>query len=94
MRNLHPRYRTLLLNKCCDLRQFIDVFVLPDPEISRRDPASRLHRGSLSENQCGTADGAASQVNQMPVICKAVLARVFAHWRNRDPVPKIHSANG
>jgi hypothetical protein len=30
----------------------------------------------------------------MPVICEAVLARVFAHWRNRDPVPKVHPANG
>ena len=63
MSDLHPGYRTLPLNKRRDLRQFIDVFILPDPEISGRDPPSRFHRGSLSENQCRTANGATSQMN-------------------------------
>jgi hypothetical protein len=50
MRNLDPRHRTLVFNKRRDLGQFLDVFIFPDAQITRRDPAPRFNRRRFREN--------------------------------------------
>jgi hypothetical protein len=40
----------------------------------------------LCDDEAGTADGAASEVNQVPVVGKAVDAGVFAHGRHGDTI--------
>jgi hypothetical protein len=50
MRNLHPRHHPLLFNKCGNLRQFLDLFILPDAKITGRDPSPRFDRRGFREH--------------------------------------------
>ncbi len=55
------------------------VLVLPDAEVVRADPSARLNRGCFRNDKTRSSDGAAAQVDQVPVGGKAVLAGVLAH---------------
>jgi len=71
-----------------DARQRLEVRVAPDPDILRADARLRQNRRRLHEDQAGAAHRAAAEVNQMPLVNKAVDARVLAHRRNGDAVGK------
>jgi len=76
----------VLVKEGRDALEFGDVLVFPDAEISRRDAALGANGVGLCEDEAGTADGAASEVNQVPVVGKAVDAGVFAHGRHGDTI--------
>ena len=50
------------------------MLVLPETEVLRTDAALRSNRGGFSEDQAGSADRAAAEMDEVPVVGKAVLA--------------------
>lgn len=70
-----------------------DVLVLPEAQILEADAAFGSDGRGLSEDQASATDGAAAEVDKMPVIGKAVLAGVLAHGRDDDAVGKGDGAN-
>ena len=46
------------------------------------------HRGRLDHDQARAAHCAASQMDKVPVGRQTVAARILAHGRDEDPVPK------
>ncbi len=69
------------------------MFVLPDAMILRRDAAARLHGRRFHDYQRCATHGAASEMDQMPVVCEAVLARVLAHRRDCNAIAESDAAN-
>src|SRR5690349_22069796 len=51
-----------------------------------RDATLGRDCGSLDTHHCCTADGATTEVDQMPVSRHAVVTRVLAHRRNDDAI--------
>ena len=45
-------------------------------------------RRSLGQDQSGASDGAASKMNEVPVVREAVETRILAHRRNDDAIAK------
>jgi hypothetical protein len=82
----------VLVEEGCDAPEFWNVLVFPDAEISRRDAALGAHRVGLCDDESGTADGAAAEVDEVPVVGKAVYAGVFAHRRHGDAVWQSETA--
>ena len=87
-------HRALLTEKSGDWHQAVDVVVFPDPEIGRADPPPGYHGTGFDHNRPGPADGAAPEVNQMPVGREPIHAGVLTHGRDGDPVPEGHVPNG
>ena len=50
------------------------------------DAALRQHIGHLGDDQAGAPDGAATEMNKVPVAHGAVRGRVLAHRRDHHPV--------
>jgi hypothetical protein len=48
----------------------------------------------LSHHQSGATDRPASEMNEMPVVCVAVLARILTHRRDEHPIGKRQISNG
>src|SRR6185503_13038268 len=69
-----------------DALQFLDVCVLPDPEIFGTDPAVSGDGGGFGEDKCGAADRAAAEMDEVPLVCEPVDARVLTHRRNQYPI--------
>jgi hypothetical protein len=76
---LHTWDRSLGMNEINDSRKEVDVSVLPDPEIRGRDAPVRRDRGGFREYKAGASYGAGSEVDEVPVIGKAVFAGILAH---------------
>jgi hypothetical protein len=55
------------------------VSVLPDPEIGGCDAPYGRDGGSFREYKPGASYGASSEVDEVPVVGKAVFAGVLAH---------------
>src|SRR5205807_1737915 len=68
--------------------------VAPNPEILRADASLWQHRGRFRHHQSCAADGAASQVDQVPVVRKPVRTRVLAHRRDEHTIGKRDATNG
>ena len=94
VRQLHAGDAALRVNETHDPRERIDVIVAPDTEVLRADPALRQNRGRFRQDERGTADGAATEVNEVPVARKPIAARVLAHRRHEDAIGKGHTTNG
>ena len=86
MRQLNPRDRTLLLDKMEDARQHFHVLIFVYAKIAGRNTAIRKNRAGFGHHQPGAANGAASEMDQMPVIGKAVPRTVLTHRRNSNAV--------
>src|SRR6185437_5919628 len=86
VRKLDARHRTLLRDERRDARKEIDVRVLPDAEIVGGDAAVRRDGRGLGEHEPGAANGTGAEVDEVPVVGKAIDARVLAHWRDDDAV--------
>jgi hypothetical protein len=76
----------MLVKEGGDALEFGDVLVFPDAEIGRRDAAFGADGVGLSDNEPGTADGAAAEMDEVPVVGKSIDAGVFAHGRDGDTV--------
>src|SRR6186997_222485 len=55
VRELGPEHRAVLAYEFADAREHLDVFILPDAEISRADPAFRRHRARFGDHHPRTA---------------------------------------
>ena len=93
MRQLHSGSAALPMNEAHDSRQHLNVIVLPDAQILRADPPLRQYRRGLGEHQSRSAHGAASQMHQVPVVRISIVARVFAHRRNKRAIGKRNITN-
>ena len=71
-----------------------DVLVFPEAEVKRRDAAFGRDGSGLSEDESGAADGAAAEVDEMPVGGESVFAGVLAHGRDGDAVGKGDAGKG
>jgi hypothetical protein len=69
------------------------MVVFPYTQIMGADTASRFHGRSLGDDQPGPSDRPTAEMHQMPVSGKTVFARILAHGRNSDPVPKRYITN-
>ncbi len=61
---------------CCEA---LDVLVLPDAEIGWTDAAFGQDGGGFGEDGAGATDGAGTEMDQMPIIGKAVFTGILAH---------------
>jgi hypothetical protein len=92
VRQLDPGLAALRVDEADDPRQHRDVLVLPDAEVLRADaPFGRDGRG-LGKDQRRAADGAAAEVDQVPVVREPVVAGVLAHRGHEDAAPEIDAA--
>ena len=70
----------------------LDVLVLPDAHVGGGDAAARLDGGGFHHDERGAADGAAAEVDQMPVVGEAVVGGILAHGRYGNAVAEGHVA--
>jgi len=76
----------MLVQEGGDALELGDVVVLPDAEVAGRDPGFGADGVGLGDDETGTADGAAAEVDEVPVVGKAVHGGVFAHGGYGDAV--------
>src|SRR5205809_8134315 len=81
------------MNEPGDLREHLNVPILPDAQVLWTDPSLRKNRGRLRQDESCATDSAAAEMNKMPVVRVSVLARILTHRRNEDPICKRHIAN-
>ena len=67
MRQLDGRDRAVVTDEARDAAQGLGLAIVPQPQVLRADPAARLDRGRLNDDQACTADGPAAQVYEVPV---------------------------
>jgi hypothetical protein len=94
VRQLDPGGGAVCPYEAGDPRQRFDLFVLPKTEILGADATARLDRGRFGHHQASATDGAAAEMNQVPVVGEAVRAGVLAHRGDADPVSERHAAQG
>lgn len=75
-----------LAEKADDTREVLDVRVLPDAEVGGTDAA-------LGDDGACAANGASAEVDEMPVVGKAVFAGVLAHGGDGNAVTKRNIAD-
>jgi hypothetical protein len=92
--DLNARHAPLRFNEGGNARQHGDMFVPPDSMIARRDSAAGFHRRRFDHHQPRAADRAAPQMDQVPIVGKAVLAGILAHGRDGDAVAQGDVAKG
>jgi len=73
--------------------EVLDVSVFPDAEVGRTDAAVGEDGGGFGEDSARAANGASPEVNQMPVVGKAVFAGVLAHGRDGNTVTERNIAD-
>ena len=69
-----------------------ELFIVVDARTPERDPPARRDAGRLAEDEPGTADGARAQMDEVPVVGRAVLRRVLAHRGDDDAIRKFEGA--
>ena len=82
-----------LAEKADDTREVLDVRVLPDAEVGGTDAAFGDDGGGFGEDSAGAANGASAEVDEMPVVGKAVFAGVLAHGGDGNAVTKRNIAD-
>src|SRR6266404_7991468 len=93
MRQLHPSYAALLMNKPDDSSQRLHVIIHPDAQVLRTNPALRKNRSCLGKHKSSPAYGPAAQMHKMPVVGVSVRAGVLAHGRDKYAVGKCNIPN-
>ena len=69
------------------------MIVTPNPEILRTDAAFGKDRCCFRQHEPRAADSAAAQMDKMPIVRKAIHARVLAHRRDEHPIGKFYFSN-
>ena len=72
VRELDGRNSSHPFEEIRDTRERRDVAIVPYAVIDRRDTALCRHRARFDEDQRGSPDGAAAQMNQVPVIGESI----------------------
>jgi hypothetical protein len=72
VRQLHSSHAALFMNETDNASERFDVFVTPDTKVLRTDPAFRENCRRLGQNQSSAADGAAAEMNKMPIVNESV----------------------
>ena len=93
MRQLHSGDAALLMDEADNPRQRLDVIVAPDAEILRTDPGLGQNRRCFRKHQSSSANGAAAQMHEMPIVRESVVARILAHGRDEHAVRKLYVSN-
>ena len=70
------------------------LFVVVQPQTSRRDSALGLDAGRLHGHHSGARKRQAAQMHEMPVVGDPVLSRILAHGRDENAVGDFQSAQG
>ena len=96
---LDSRHRALRDEEARDAAEGLDLGVVPDAEVVRRDTALGRDAGGLDDDQPGAAGRAGRVVREVPVVrCAGLRAfrggRVLAHRGHPDPVRDGHIAQG
>ena len=94
MRNLDSRHRAVRFDETIDARNRFNVFVRPDARVAWRDAAFRRNRRGLGDDQSRAAQGARTQMHQMPVGGHAVIRRILAHGRHADAIAQRDRFDG
>ena len=82
----------MLMEEVGDALELGDVLVFPDTEVGGGDAAFGVYRCGLCDDEAGTANGAASEVDEMPFVGESVDAGVFAHGGHGDAVGQDEAA--
>jgi hypothetical protein len=69
-----------------DPLKFGDVLVVPDAEVAGRDAGFGADGVGFGDDEGGAANGAAAEMDEVPVVGEAVDGGVFAHGRDGDAV--------
>ncbi len=81
-------YGAVLAEEADYAREVFDVRVLPDAEVGGTDAALGDDGNGFGDDGAGTANGASAEVDEMPVVGKAVFAGVLAHGGDGNAVTK------
>src|SRR4051812_14384979 len=92
MRELHRRDRALSFDETKDAREHLDLLVFPKPKILRTDATFRHDRGRFRHDHRRAADRTRAEMDEMPVVREAVLARILTHRRDTNAIPQLHIA--
>jgi hypothetical protein len=92
VRKLNAGVNALFMDEPRNARQKLDVVVFPDSQVLRANPPFRRYRCSFGKNQARATHSPAAEMDQVPVIGKAVGARILAHRRNHDAVGKLDAS--
>ena len=68
------------------------MLVFPDAEVAWSDAAFGVDGIGFGEDEGGAADGAAAEVDEVPVVSEAVGGGVLAHGRDGDAVGEGEAA--
>jgi hypothetical protein len=90
---LSSRYGTVLAEETHYTSEVLDVRVLPNAEVGRTDAALGDDCGGFGEDGARAANGASAEVDEMPVVGKAVFAGVLAHGGDGNAVTKRNIAD-
>jgi hypothetical protein len=85
---------SLFADEAGDGEERLSVAVSPDAAVVGADPPLGADRGRFDHDQPGATDGAASEVNEMPVGRHSVPARILTHGGYEDAVSEGDPAQG
>ena len=83
----------LAQEKMRDAGEEADVIVFPDAEILGADAAFRGDGAGFCEDEGGASDGAAAEVDEVPVVREAIDAGILAHGGDNDAVAEKDVTN-
>ena len=83
---------SVLVEECGDALKVGDVLVFPDAEVAGGDTSFGTDGVGLGEDKSGPADGAAAEMDEVPVVSEAVDGGVFAHGGDGDSVGQSEAA--
>jgi hypothetical protein len=93
MGKLGSGYGAVLAEEADYAREVLNVCVLPDAEVGGADAALGDDCGGFGEDGARAPNGASAEVDEMPVVGKAVFAGVLAHGRDGNAVTKGNVAD-
>src|SRR5579864_1777246 len=67
MGNLNCRNRAVLLHESGDSREYFDVLIFPNAQVTGSNAPPRFHRRRFSDHQTSPANSPAPEMNQMPI---------------------------
>ena len=79
MGDLDTRNTALRMDEFRNARERFNVGFAPNSQVLRADARLRQNSRSLGHDQCRSADGPASEVNEVPIRGQSVFAGVLAH---------------
>jgi hypothetical protein len=80
------------VEEASDAFELGDVLVFPDAEVAGGDAAFGADGVCFGDDEAGAANGAASEVDEVPIVGKSVDGGVFAHWGDGDAVGQSKAA--